>query len=78
MLLKLNHVDPSRLSFSQVLGKFFFRFKFILDLSSVYSLTFGDEPLPNLPCENGRVFPLVLLDLGDDGRRRDFRLATTD
>lgn len=47
-------------------------------VSKRYSLTFGDEPLPNLPCENGRVLPLVLLDLGDDGRRRDFRLATTD
>lgn len=42
------------------------------------ALTFGDEPLPNLPREDGRVLSLVLLDLGNDGRRRDFWLAATD
>ena len=41
-------------------------------------LTFGDEPLADLPREDGGILSLVLLDLGDDGRRRDFWLAATD
>jgi len=41
-------------------------------------LTLGDQPLPNFPSKDGRVLPFILLDLGDDGRRRYFRLTAAD
>ena len=40
--------------------------------------TFRDEPLPDLPGEDGRILAFVLLNFADDGRRGHFGLGATD
>ena len=48
------------------------------DYHFFYLLTLIDELLPDLPCEDGGVLPLIGLDLGDHLGRRNLRLGAAN